>query len=107
VPALLTSDGVPLAAAEGRVPLDRDAGLVFVNPGSIDAARREDKRAELCLYDSATNEVTFLRVPYDHAQAESSAEAGGYRMTPTDEALWKAARFVQRLPRRVQRLARG
>jgi predicted phosphodiesterase len=107
VPALLASDGRSVQArpAQGRVavPAD-DGGVVFVNPGSVDAARRRDKRAELCIYDSDRGELTFLRVPYDHAKAEASAAAHGYRMSMADEALWKAARFMRRLPRRARRL---
>jgi predicted phosphodiesterase len=73
-------DGVALPLpAEGTVRL-RDGATYFVNPGSLDSARRrEPGRAELALFDDAERTVRFCAVPYDHAAAEARAEREGYR----------------------------
>jgi predicted phosphodiesterase len=73
----------------------------FVNPGSVDAARRkpgEDRVAEFAVFDSDANRVEFHRAAYDHAAAEAKALAGGYRMSRA------RARWV-RLGRRVRSAA--
>jgi predicted phosphodiesterase len=55
--------------------------VYFVNPGSVDASRkRAHKLAECALFDSATREVRFQRVPYDDAATEAKAAAHGYRI---------------------------
>jgi predicted phosphodiesterase len=83
---------------------ERDAQLApgpvwFVNPGSVDAARkRDDKLAEFAVLDSASMRIEFHRTPYDHESAEAKALAGGYRMSRT-RARW------MRLGRRVRSAA--
>jgi predicted phosphodiesterase len=106
VPAMFESDGgaVIERPAGGTVTLGASDRLTLVNPGSIDGARRADKHAELAIFDSARNELTFLTVPYDHAKVEAAAVAKGYRMRRADEALYRSVRFVQRIARRARRL---
>ncbi len=74
-------------AAEGRVPLRRDA-LSFVNAGSVDAQRkREHKLAECAVLDPHAWTVEFLRLPYDEHATETKAARAGYRIGPwTDRA---------------------
>jgi predicted phosphodiesterase len=108
VPAVFDSDGIQVVAraAEGTVAVPAHDQLTFVNPGSVDAARRREKVAELAIYDAAAAEVTFLRVPYDHAKVETSAAVKGFRMNRREEAFYTATRFLRRLPARARRLAR-
>jgi len=86
----------------GADALHLEPGTVyFVNPGSVDAARKkpgEEKQAEFAVLDSEALRVDFHRVAYDHAAAEAKALAGGYRMSRT-RARW------MRLERRVRRAA--
>lgn len=69
----------------------------FVNPGSVDAARKEgDRRAELAIFDSSRFALSFHRVLYDHERSERRAVEAGYRMTRADEGLYRAARALRR-----------
>ena len=74
--------------------------LTFINPGSVDAARKRVPRelrvryAELCILDSERWSVGFLRVPYDHAASEARARAGGYRITPTAARVYGLRRWL-------------
>jgi predicted phosphodiesterase len=61
------------------VLLARDGAVVFVNPGSVDAARRRGNTAELALLDSERLELTFLDARYDDRASERRARAAGYR----------------------------
>lgn len=80
-----------------EVDLSSAGRRYFINPGSVDAARREgDRRAEVAVFDSHHRKVSFHRVAYDHAAAESSAARGGYRMGPLEERLRGAARSLSR-----------
>jgi predicted phosphodiesterase len=73
--------------------------VYFVNPGSVDAARkRDDRLAEFAVYDSAALRVEFHRAAYDHEAAEAKALAGGYRLSRA-RARW------MRLGRRVRSAA--
>ena len=75
--------------------------VYFVNPGSVDAARKkpgEEKLAEFAVLDSDAMRVDFYEAAYDHAAAEAKALAGGYRMSRA-RARW------MRLGRRVRRAA--
>ena len=70
---------------EGRTAL-RFPSLYFVNPGSVDAARkREHKLAECAVFDSTAWTIEFLRVKYDATAAELKAAMFGYRMGPLTE----------------------
>ncbi len=89
-------------AAEGLVRLRRDA-IYFINPGSVDAARKADaKLAECATFDSERATVEFHRVSYDHETAEAKAKAGGYRMDPA--IAWLYA-FRRRIRSRLARIA--
>ncbi|HEY0705184.1 MAG TPA: metallophosphoesterase family protein [Polyangia bacterium] len=77
-------------------------GISFVNPGSVDAARRLDKTASFATFDSASGLVALRCVSYDDAQAEGRACEGGYRMTAIDEALARPARLLRRIATRLE-----
>jgi predicted phosphodiesterase len=81
-------EGVDLSAADRAF---------FINPGSIDAARKEgQKQAEFAVFDSSRRTVSFHRVPYDHERVEQSAVSHGYRMTPLEERIHRVARVLRR-----------
>jgi len=85
----------------------RPGPVYFVNPGSVDAARKHDPRdkvAECAIYDDDARALEFHRVAYDHARAEAKAAAGGYRMGPA-QARW--VRLRRRVGRAAARLARS
>lgn len=70
-----------LALGEGSA-LSRER-IYFVNPGSVDAARkRTHKRAEFALLDTVAWSIEYCSVPYDCAAAEAKAAALGYRIPP-------------------------
>jgi predicted phosphodiesterase len=81
--------------------------LTFVNPGSVDAARRDHKQAQFAVFDSRHFTVSFQEVPYDHVEAEAKARRGGYRMTTSDEAAHAARQLVRRGRRRASAVARA
>jgi predicted phosphodiesterase len=57
--------------------------LYYINPGSVDAARKRAPRLSECaLYDDAALELEFHRLAYDDAAAEQKAAARGYRIGP-------------------------
>lgn len=57
--------------------------LYYVNPGSVDAARkREPRLAECALFDDQTLTLEFHRLAYDARAAEAKAAARGYRIGP-------------------------
>jgi predicted phosphodiesterase len=68
---------------EGDALRLRPDRLYYVNPGSVDAARRREPRfAECALFDDATLELEFHRLAYDDAASETRAAARGYRIGP-------------------------
>jgi predicted phosphodiesterase len=74
----------------------------FINPGSIDAARKDgEKVAELAVFDSSRRTVSFHSVPYNHERVERLASRCGYRMTPLEERIHRAARLLARGKERV------
>jgi len=80
---------LPIAAP---VFLRRDR-VYFVNPGSVDAARkRERKLAEFALLDSGTLKLEFQRIAYDDVASETKAVAQGYRIGPWTERLYSLRR---------------
>jgi predicted phosphodiesterase len=82
-----------------QVDLGGAGRVFFVNPGSVDAARRPGPRtAEFVIYDADRHTVSFHAVPYDHEAVERSARLHGYRMSRTDEWLYRAARIARRGP---------
>jgi predicted phosphodiesterase len=67
-----------LGGEELRLRPDR---RYYVNPGSVDAARKRAPRfAECALYDDATLELEFHRLAYDDTAAEAKARGRGYRI---------------------------
>jgi predicted phosphodiesterase len=90
----------------GAVRLPRDQ-VTFVNPGSVDAARRTRKRAQFAVFDPGEWTVVFHDVGYDHVGAEARAARGGYRMTATDEAAHAARQLLRRGRRRATAVARA
>jgi predicted phosphodiesterase len=65
----------------------------FVNPGSVDAARKhKHKLAECALFDSEAWSFEFWRLPYDHAASEAKAAARGYRIDPLTDRLYSMRR---------------
>lgn len=91
--------GVASAREPGEETLLLPGGdrTFFVNPGSVDAARKEgERRAELAIFDSSRRSISFHRVLYDHERSERRAIEGGYRMTRADEGLYTAARALRR-----------
>jgi predicted phosphodiesterase len=86
--------------------LDGDA-FWFVNPGSVDAARRGDGLAQYAVFDSGSFSLSLHRVPYDHARAEASAVAGGYRMDQVQRRLLSARRLLRRVRRKAVKTIRS
>jgi len=87
---------VPLDGLGRRHGDDDDDRVYFVNPGSVDAARRGDGHAGVAILDTDRRVLSFHRVPYDAAAAERRAEGEGYRMRWADVQLYRAARTVRR-----------
>jgi predicted phosphodiesterase len=89
-----TGDTVHAVAADGPTAL-RFPSLYFVNPGSVDAARkREHKLAECAIFDSGAWTIEFLRVKYDATAAELKAAMFGYRMGPLTERVLHLRRRI-------------
>ena len=101
----VTSEGVTgISVSEvpthGEVLL-RKENTYFINPGSVDASRKNrHKFAECALFDSAFGTVEFLRVRYDAAATEAKAAAFGYRISPLADRLYNLKRRSVSLMRR-------
>ena len=96
----ITAGGVEEVAIDGQVSL-RKENTYFVNPGSVDASRKNrHKLAECALFDSAFGTVQFLRVRYDAAATEAKAAAFGYRISPLADRLYTLKRRSVSLMRR-------
>jgi predicted phosphodiesterase len=95
------AEGAAEIAAGGEVVLERGR-TYFINPGSVDAARKsEHKLAECAIFDSDAWSVQFLRVPYHCAASEAKAAVFGYRIGPWTDRLYS---LRKRLARRLGRL---
>lgn len=69
-----------------EVDLSGEDRVFFVNPGSVDASRRQgNKLAEFAVFDAAVGTVRFCGVPYDHRGVEARAWRQGYRMGPVED----------------------
>lgn len=67
--------------------------LYFVNPGSVDPARRRvHKLAEYAVLDTDAWRLEFHRVICDHARSEAKATAAGYRIDPWTDRLYSVQR---------------
>ncbi len=78
------------------VSLDKEQ-LHFVNPGSVDAQRKQaDKLAECAVFDSLDWSIEFLRVPYDAASTEAKAAVFGYRINGFTNRVYNLRRRLLR-----------
>lgn len=95
--------GEDVREVPSRVPVTlRPDRLYFINPGSVDAARKaDDKLAEFALFDSDALRIEFRRIAYDDAFAEAKAQAGGYRIGPWTDRLYSLRRRLLRAGRRL------
>ncbi|WP_231511411.1 metallophosphoesterase family protein [Chondromyces apiculatus] len=84
------------------IPLQSRRRVFFANPGSVDAARRGDSHAEFAVLDTDRREISYHRIPYNHAIAERRAQQAGYRMGWADERVYEAARAIRRGKRIMQ-----
>lgn len=88
------------ASAQARLRADR---LYYVNPGAVDGARKRGARlAECALFDDATLGLEFQRLAYDHDAAEAKAAAGGYRIGPWMDRVYRLRRGVGRALARLR-----
>jgi predicted phosphodiesterase len=75
----------------------REDRTYFINPGSVDAARkREHKLAECALLDSESARLEFHRVTYNDGAAETKAMACGYRIGPWTNRYYNLCRRLSR-----------
>jgi predicted phosphodiesterase len=94
----VNGDEVHQYAMARQLHLEEGPGIVFINPGSVDAARRPKREAELAIFDPDKRTIDFHAVGYNHEVAESLARTRGYRMPVWREAAhstwhwgWRAA----------------
>jgi predicted phosphodiesterase len=77
-----------LALSSERIYLDKEK-LHFVNPGSVDAQRKNrHKLAECAILDTVGWTLEFLRLPYDAASTEAKAAVFGYRINRLTDRLY-------------------
>jgi predicted phosphodiesterase len=93
-------DGEEARELPGDAVRLRPDRLYYVNPGSVDAARkREPRLAECALFDDETLALEFHRLAYNDAASETRAAARGYRIGPWMDRYYgwrrRLARFVQ------------
>jgi predicted phosphodiesterase len=94
-------DAVREVKTDGQVLL-RKENTYFINPGSVDASRKNrHKFAECALFDSAFGSLEFLRLRYDAAATEAKAAAFGYRINPLTERLYRLRRRTASAARRL------
>lgn len=99
----VTSSGV--TELPGAPPVFSQDKLYFVNPGSVDAARKSgERRAQFAVFDSVQRSIEFLDVGYDHAASESRAAAGGYRIGPAMAWVYGWRRRLKRWIARAERM---
>ena len=86
----------------------REDRMYFVNPGSVDAARKQEyKLAEFAILDSDTLKVEFQRIAYDDDVSESRAAAGGYRIDPWTDRFYSLRRRLITFSNRLAGMKRG
>ena len=77
---------------DGPVALRADRSY-FINPGSVDAARKPNRKfAEFAILDSSALQVEFRRVVYDSDASEAKAAAAGYRIGPWTDRIYTLRR---------------
>jgi len=70
----------------------------FVNPGSVDAARKSrHKLAQFAILDPGADAIEFHGVRYDAASSEVKARVFGYRIGPWTDRLYSWQRRLQRV----------
>lgn len=70
----------------------------FVNPGSVDAARKSrHKLAQFAILDPGAGAIEFHGVRYDAASSEVKARVFGYRIGPWTDRLYSWQRRLQRV----------
>lgn len=91
----------------GPIVLRKDR-IYFVNPGSVDAARKcEHKLAEFALLDSATLRLEFQRIAYDNEASEAKAVAQCHRIGPWTERFYSLHRRLSLLSNRLTGMKSG
>jgi predicted phosphodiesterase len=92
-------EGEQARELEGDALRLRPECLYYVNPGSVDAARkREPHLAECALFDDDTLALELHRLAYDDAASETRAAARGYRIGPwMDRYYFLKRRIASRL----------
>ena len=97
-------EGVIARPPEAVAELQGRGRVYFVNPGSVDAARRPTKLAEYVVFDSTRWMIYFCRVSYDHATSERIARAKGLRMGRADVMLHRVRRWLRKraAPKRTE-----
>jgi predicted phosphodiesterase len=94
VASMLASD-----LADPAAPRALDASglrVSFVNPGSVDAARKHGpKQAQFAVFDGDALTVSFHHTDYDDSAAEARASDGGYRLEPWRDRLYAISRRIR------------
>jgi predicted phosphodiesterase len=99
---------VDVLEAEGERRLDASPHLLhFINPGSIDAARKRNyAHAELAVFDTDPPRIRFARVAYDAERSEWKARRAGYRPNLIEDLVYRTKKQAARLkPRSAARAA--
>lgn len=95
-----------IAPSETPMALERGA-LHFINPGAVDASRRQSGRlAECAILDTGAWSIEFLRTRYDAASTEIKAGMGGYRIGPWTGRFYDLASRCYDLASRLHALKR-
>ncbi len=94
---------VTRGATSGRVELDYGA-RIFLNPGSVDGARREHARAQFAVLDTFGRTVELCEVAYDGALSELKARSAGYRPPWHHQLRGEAISLVRRAHRDERRV---
>jgi predicted phosphodiesterase len=95
-PKIFEVQGDAVMAREPEAVAELQGGdrLYFVNPGSVDAARRPIKLAEYAVFDSTRWMIYFCRVSYDYYTSERIARSKGLRMGRTDVMIHRVRRWL-------------
>jgi len=94
-------DAVQEIPLQEKFALRRDR-TYFVNPGSVDAARKRSRKlAECAILDTGAGSIEFLRVPYDAAASEVKALVFGYRIGPWTDRLYAFRRRIRKAASRL------
>jgi predicted phosphodiesterase len=103
----VSGNNVKEIAIDGQVLLGKE-NTYFINPGSVDASRKRNRRfAECAIFDSGARTLEFLRVPYDSAACEAKASVFGYRIPPLADRLYSWRRRLGSALGRAYAASRG